>query len=180
MYKQGKILEMAKLAENDATWKSYIYNLPKGTMKWLLNSSIDTLPTKVNLKQWGKTTNDKCFCNQRQTLNHILNCCRVSLYQGRFTFRHDSVLNYIAQCLDKTRFSCYIDIPSHQTPAGGTIPASVLVTNLKPDIVVVDQLKKCVTIFELTVPSEMRIVAANKLKTEKYQHFKTHISYYKP
>ena len=179
LVKQGKFLEMTKLAENDATWKSYIYNLPKGTMKWLLNSCIDTLPTKVNLKQWGKTTNDKCFCNQRQTLNHILNCCKISLDQGRFTFRHDSVLNYIAQCLDKTRFSCFIDIPGHQTPAGGTLPPSVLVTSLKPDVVVVDKTKKSVTIFELTVPAETRIATANKIKTDKYEHFKTDISNYK-
>ena len=95
LVKQGKFLELSKLEHNDATWKSFIYNLPKGTMKWLLNSSIDTLPTKVNLKQWGKVTNDKCFCGQRQTLNHILNCCVVSLNQGRFTYRHDSILQYI-------------------------------------------------------------------------------------
>ena len=48
LVKQGKFLELSKLEHNDATWKSFIYNLPKGTMKWLLNSSIDTLPTKVN------------------------------------------------------------------------------------------------------------------------------------
>ena len=33
----------------DATWNSVIYNLPKGTMKFVLNSSINTLPTKSNL-----------------------------------------------------------------------------------------------------------------------------------
>ena len=61
LLKQGNFLEMSKCEENDATWKSFIYNLPKGTMKWILNSSIDTLPTKVNLKLWGKINNDKCF-----------------------------------------------------------------------------------------------------------------------
>ena len=27
-------------------------------MKWLLNASINTLPSKANLRQWGKVTND--------------------------------------------------------------------------------------------------------------------------
>ena len=61
LVKQGRILELAQCEFNDATWKSYIFNLPRGTMKWLLNTSIDTLPTKVNLKLWGKLTNEKCF-----------------------------------------------------------------------------------------------------------------------
>ena len=179
LIKQGSFLEMTKLEQTDATWQSYVYNLPKGTMKWLLNSSIDTLPTKVNLKQWGKVTSDKCFCHQRETLNHILNCCKVSLNQGRYTLRHDSVLNYIAQCLDKSRYTCYIDIAGHQTPAGGTVPAEMLVTTLRPDIVIVDQRKKCSTILELTIPGETRIKEAHRLKSEKYQHFATYVKTHK-
>ena len=176
LVKQGKFLELSQCEKNDATWKSYIYNLPRGTMKWILNSSIDTLPTKVNLKQWGKVNNDKCFCGQRQTLNHILNCCVVSLNQGRYTYRHDSILNYIQQCLDITKYTCYTDIAGHQAPGGGTIPPDVLVTTLKPDLVIIDKKQKSIHIFELTVPGEMRIITAHKLKLEKYQHFQTDIN----
>ena len=61
LLKQGKFLKMSKCEQTDATWKSFIYNLPKGTMKWVLNSSIVTLPTKVNLKLWGKVNNKKVF-----------------------------------------------------------------------------------------------------------------------
>ena len=49
LIKQGKFLELTQLERTDATWKSFIYNLPKVTMKFVLNSSIDTLPTKANL-----------------------------------------------------------------------------------------------------------------------------------
>ena len=140
-------------------------------MKWILNSSIDTLPTKTNLKQWGKLVNDKCFCGQRQTLNHILSCCSPSLEQGRFTFRHDNVLYYISTCLDKKRFKCFLDLDGQRTVAGGTIPSSLVVTVKKPDIVIVDQKCKSVNIFELTVPGETRLDTAHKLKTESYSHF---------
>ena len=48
-----------------------------------------------------------------------------------------------------------------------------MVTNLKPDLVIIDQKK--VKVFELTVPAEQRIKIANKLKMEKYSHFTTDI-----
>ena len=113
---QGKFLELTYLERTDATWNSFIYNVPKETMKFVLNSSINTLPTKSNLCLWGKRTNDKCRCGVKETLNHLLNCCQLALNEGRFTYRHDSVLNnYIASCLDKDKFSCFVDIPGHQT-----------------------------------------------------------------
>ena len=172
---QGHFLELTKVEQLDATWKSFIFNLPKGTMKWLLNASINTLPTKANLRQWGKVTNDKCFCSKKQTLNHILNGCKTALEQGRFTWRHDSILYYIANCLDMKNFSCYVDLEGYQTPACGTLPPEVIVSTLKPDIVIIDNKNKQVKIFELTVPGENRISEAHRLKTEKYQHFSTDI-----
>ena len=53
-------------------------------------------------------------------------------------------------------------------------------SNLKPDIVILDKSAKKVNIFELTCPSEGRIDISNKLKYEKYQHFLTDIVNYKP
>ena len=174
LVKQGHFLELTKIEMMDATWQSYIYNLPKGTMKWLLNSSINTLPCKSNLRQWGKVTNDKCWCTRKQTLNHILNGCRKALDQGRYTWRHDGILNYIANCLDKKNFECYLDIDGHQH-SGGTLPPEIVVSTLKPDIVIVDKKNKDIHIFELTVPGESRIHEAHRIKTEKYQHFQSDI-----
>ena len=180
LIKQGKILELSFLEQNDATWKSFIYNLPRGTMKWLLNANLDTLPTKANLKQWGKRTNDSCFCGQKQTLNHILSCCNRALHDGRYTYRHDNILSYILSCLDQDKYKVYVDIEGSRTTPGGTLPPDVLVSNLKPDIVVLDKKKKEVHIFELTVPNEQRIETSNQLKFKKYKHFLTDIKTYKP
>ena len=52
-------------------------------------------------------------------------------------------------------------------------PPDVDVTNLKPDIVIVGNQKKSVSILELTCPAEQRISAANTLKMDKYSHFET-------
>ena len=50
--KQGHFLCLDK---SDIIKKSYMFNLKKGTLKFLLNSCLDTLPTQTNLLQWGKS-----------------------------------------------------------------------------------------------------------------------------
>ena len=72
-------------------------------------------------------------------------------------------------------FLVNIDIQGSQT-----LPPDILVTNLKPDLVVIDRETKKVDIFELTVPGEHRIEISNKLKSDKYQHFLTDITHYQP
>ena len=170
LVKQGKTLELSQIEKNDATWQGFIYNLPRGTMKFLLNSAIDTLPTKVNLKLWGKRSSDKCRCGKRETLNHILNGCDMALQEGRYTYRHDTILKYISNCLDRVKFTCYVDIEGCQTPAGGTLPPNLIVSTLRPDIVILDKKKKELNVFELTVPSESRIKISHNLKYQRYQH----------
>ena len=66
-----------------------------------------------------------------------------------------------------------MDIPGHQTPAGGTLPPDVAVSTLKPDIVIVDKQQKSVSILELTCPTEHRLDIAHRLKKEKYTQFET-------
>ena len=50
LLKQGDYLKFAEQEKCDPNWKSVVYNLPKGTMKFLLNSFTNTLPTGDNLK----------------------------------------------------------------------------------------------------------------------------------
>ena len=69
----------------------------------------------------------------------------------------------------KSRYTCFIEIPGHQTHAGGTLPTSVLVTNLRPDAVVIDTKKKSVPVLELNVSGESIISITHKLKLEKYE-----------
>ena len=53
LVKQGHFLDLLRTSFTDATWQSFIYDLPKGTMKFLLNSYLDTLPTLANLQSWA-------------------------------------------------------------------------------------------------------------------------------
>ena len=45
-----------------------------------------------------------------------------------------------------------------------------VVSTLRPDIVILDKIKKELNIFELTVPAESRIKISHSLKYQKYQH----------
>ena len=63
--------------------------------------------------------------------------------------------------------------------SGGTIPPYLMVTTQRPDIVIIDEKTKSVTIFELTVPAEPRLDIAHTLKTNSYSHFSSDIKSHK-
>ena len=73
---QGRFLELLAEEETAYHWKSFIYNLPAGVCKFMINSLSDTLNTNVNLLRWGKKTTDKCKnCKNRETTAHVLSHC---------------------------------------------------------------------------------------------------------
>ena len=80
-------------------------------MEFALRSSTNILATPDNLKRWGKVRSDNCkMCIQKSrfphkvTLFHILNNCDAFLGEAeRMTWRHNSILNYIAQTLDENK-----------------------------------------------------------------------------
>ena len=77
---QGNSLALAVAQECDLTWKSYMFGLKQGTLKFMLNASIDTLLSQANLKQWKKSTSDMCpLCQGRQTKNHVPIICPVGI-----------------------------------------------------------------------------------------------------
>ena len=124
-----------------------------GTMKFLLNAAIDTIPTAANLQRWKKSPSDKCkLCLGRQTTDHCLNICKVGLDTGRWTWRHNNVLKYIMDSLDTTKFSVFSDLPGLEAAGGGTIPPEICVTNLKPDIVILDKKKRNCTYLNSLAP----------------------------
>jgi hypothetical protein len=176
---QGHYLALAAQEKVDVLWKSTMFQLKSGTLKFMLNASIDTLPTPANLKRWKYTASDKCkLCANKGTTNHIMNCCKVMLDTDRYTWRHNNIVNFVVSNVDR-RFKVYSDLPGWEAPGGGTIPPALCVTNLKPDIVIVDEHTKTLHIYELTVPLSSNIDARHHEKTLKYTPFITDITGYK-
>ena len=147
-----------------------------------MRSSTNILATPDNLKRWKKTRNANCqMCTNlntyphKATLFHILNHCKAFLGENeRMTWRHNSVLNFMATTLKENKPShiqVYADIDDHKIN-GGSIPPNIMVTSSRPDLVIVDSstTPQTVYLFELTVCFETaeNIEAANQRKYNRY------------
>ena len=176
---QGNILALAAAEKEDAIWKGYMFNLKAGTLKFLLNATIDTLLTAANLQRWKKSPSDLCkLCRGRQTTNHVLNICSVGLNTGRWEWRHNCILDYIVSSVDTERFTVYSDLEGHQLAGGGTIPTEICVTSQRPYVVILDKVNKAINLFELTCPTKVNIEIVHQNKMDRYPHFITDCSTY--
>ena len=112
---QGDYLALIAEEGDSVSWKSYLWDIPQGILKFALNAGINTLPSLDNLKRWGKRVSDRCpFCGNIGTLAHVLSNCPTALTQGRFTWRHNSVLSSIINLIRphlKDGFILYSDMP---------------------------------------------------------------------
>ena len=88
------------------------------------------------------------------------------------------MVNYIVNSVDE-KYTVYSDLPGHTAPGGGSIPPELCVTAEKSDIVILDNHKKTIHLFELTCPAEKYIDTRNTEKSNKYAHFLTDIKYFK-
>lgn len=154
---QCKFKEVCTLEEENRVWKRIMDGLPAGQLSFILRAASDTLPTPVNLKRWKIRIDATCsLCGSPSaTTHHVLNGCHEALTQGRYTWRHDSVLlklvSFIKPSLppeakiysDLTGFRACDNPPS-------TIPPDLIVTSARPDIVILRE--KEVLLLELTVP----------------------------
>jgi hypothetical protein len=72
---QRNLFTLLQAVNESITWKSYMWDLPLGILKFSVNSSIDTLPTFTDLRSSGKRSSINCqlFGNMvKQTLFHVL------------------------------------------------------------------------------------------------------------
>ena len=49
LVQQGNFLDITSAQHEDIIWKSFMFDMKQGTLKFLLNASLDTLPTNANL-----------------------------------------------------------------------------------------------------------------------------------
>ncbi len=167
---QGNFLQILSLENSHVSWKSVIYDLPRGILQFAINATIDTLATNANLKRWGKRSNAKCgLCSRRETLHHTLNHCEVML--DRYLWRHNSVLSHLYTVISSNlpeNLCVYADLPNKHLGAS-TVPIDISITKQKPDLVIVYSDKKSFIIFELSIPFEPNIDNTHKLKVDAYQ-----------
>ena len=131
--------------------------LPAGQLSFLLRAASNTLPTPLNLKHWRFRVDGSCpLCTSPSpTTLHILNGCPLALSQGRYTWRHDSVLVKLLSTIKmllSPEDRIYGDLSSFRASDNplATVPPEIVVTSARPDMVVV---RNCeILLIELTVP----------------------------
>ena len=95
---QGDFVKLLIEERQNATWQILIHNVPKGVLSFAIKACSNGLNTPDNLKRWGIRKTNKCdLCGNYSNLEHILNWCPVALKQGRFKWRHDSILNHFTK-----------------------------------------------------------------------------------
>ena len=130
-------------------------------------ASIDTLPTFRNLKLWGKKMSANCkLCGNTQTLLYVLAGCKPMLDQGRYTWRHNCVLNHNDMCIRglTSNDNTICDLPGRSL-SGRTIPPEVIVTPARPDLVIHYSDSR---VIKIIVPFETNIEKEHTSKTNKY------------
>ena len=155
---QSKFKDIVTLESDCPVWNRIISGLPSKQMSFVLRAGSDTLPTPLNLARWKIQSNPHCpLCGSRNpTTLHILNSCVSALNQGRYTWRHDSVLSCIVSWLTPTlgEDKCmYADLPGHRASDSppATIPTDILSTSCRPDLFLC--VGSTIKILELTVCS---------------------------
>ena len=74
---QGDMIRELESENSEISWKSVIYNAPRGLLAFGTRAVTNTLASSDNLARWGKIVSPKCNqcghipCN----LGHLLNMC---------------------------------------------------------------------------------------------------------
>lgn len=204
---QGAWTSWESVVERRLSW-SDVWEMSPSSLKFLLSSTYDVLPTPANLKRWGISGSSQCpECERSQcSLEHILSACPAAL--ERYTWRHNKVLDVLAKVVQETVSSAYVsqrtsrnilfvkegEAPPEKTRrrqmkslwresasdwrvnvdrgGRGTVPAEVIRTELRPDIVAWSAANKIVAFVELTVPWETRMELAKERKLARYIELK--------
>ena len=115
------------------------------------------------MTRWELSQSPDCsFCLNPESLHHIVAGCQH--YLDRFTWRHDSILNFIANSLQPVindRSSLYADVN------GFPSPSVEIGENYRPNLLFLIQ-SKCLYILELTVGFESNLKNNAVRKKEKY------------
>ncbi|CAB4006838.1 Hypothetical predicted protein [Paramuricea clavata] len=148
----------------NSLWSSVQSKLPKNIFNFTIRYINNTLPTRKNLSKWGLSSTFDCsFCSSPETLLHVIAGCKTYLDEGRFTWLHDSVLNFLASTLTAVKNSTlYADIPGFMNPS------VITGDRLRPDLLLVTE-NRCLYILELTVGYESNLLVNANRKRQKYR-----------
>ena len=98
-------------------WLNAQSKLPKNLYTFTIRYINNSLPTRNNLTKWGISSTSECgFCFNKESLLHVVAGCQS--YLDRFTWRHNSILNFLAQTLQSINgYDLFANLPGFTTPS---------------------------------------------------------------
>ena len=150
------------LSKVNTIWPTCQSKLPKNIFNFTIRYINNSLPNRKNLHKWGITSSPECsFCLYPETLLHVVAGCNS--YLDRFTWRHDSVLNFIANNLPSTQIQkIFADLPSFSNPS------IITGDDYRPDILILTK-DNTLYVLELTVGYETNLRNNINRKYSKYK-----------
>ena len=155
----------------NSLWSKAQSKLPANIFNFSIKYLNNTLATRKNLHLWNlSTTSDCSFCLQPESLLHIVAGCKKYLNEGRYTWRHDSALSFIAQTLQSIKpAKLYADLPGYLSPC------TITGDSLRPDILL-STADNTLHIIELTVGFETNLDNNAHRKELKYRPLLTDLA----
>ena len=100
---QGQWTNWDNALQKSLTWNE-IWHMAPLRISCLIRSVYGLLPSNPNLVRWGKKEDPTFPLSQgRQTTEHALNSCKIALSQGRYTWRHNGVLQEITAIISMAK-----------------------------------------------------------------------------
>ncbi|KAK0145573.1 hypothetical protein N1851_015527 [Merluccius polli] len=100
--RQGQWVNWEGVEKKQIRWKD-LWGMEAGRIRFMLGATYDVLPSPKNLSQWFGEDEKCTLCSCVGSLRHILSGCKVSLTQGRYTWRHNQVLKCLAAAIEDKR-----------------------------------------------------------------------------
>ena len=149
-------------------WQLVSSSLPKNIFAFCRRGLILALPTNVNMCLWKMANSNLCqLCHQAQTQLNTVSMCNVALKDGRFTWRHNSVLytlyHYISTLSSQTNTNVFVDLLGHDSPAS-------FFNSYRPDLLIVSEGN--ITAIELSCCFETNFSKARSYEQNKHKNLK--------
>ena len=153
-------------------WSTVQQNMPRNIFSFMIKYLNNTLLTKKSLHKWSLSDSPSCsFCLSPEKLQHIVSSCISYLADGRYTWRHNSVLLFLARSFSSLQnCSLHADLPFFSSPA--------LITgySLRPYLALISS-DNTLYLLELTVGFETNIEKNINRKATKYKPLLRDLNY---
>ena len=164
---QGSVI--TKVWENvlvctKSNWFPVRDKMPSNIYNFVIRYRNNSLPTLKNMLLWGTSNSMSCLaCGNSQTLLHVMSGCEKHLHEGRYTWRHNSVLKVLASfLLPRGIGELYVDLEGFRSPS------EVTGDSKRPDMLIVRP-DGTLYLVELTVCYETNMPKNTQIKSNRYE-----------